>query len=201
MCTYIQKDIEGYVVESDGISLPMGYSYEDFENGKYIGITEAQANYIKDHPMATPKELINIREYDGKNVEYYAAVSEPTVDMVRNRKLSEIMEFDSSSSVNEFILNGEPMWASKEERRTIRERIALDESLGLDNTRIHIGGKQYELPISYAKELLLKIEVYSRDVHDRTAEHIAAVGALKSSSAIDEYDHTTGYPTKLSLSI
>lgn len=201
MGTYIQKDIEGYVVESDGISLPVGYSYEDFENGKYIGITEAQANYIKDHPTATPKELINIREYDGKNVEYYAAVSEPTVDMVRNRKLSEIMEFDSSSSVNEFILNGEPMWASKEERRTIRERIALDESLGLDNTRIYIGGKQYELPISYAKELLLKIEAYSRDVHDRTAEHIAAVGALMSSSAIDEYDHTTGYPTKLSLSI
>ena len=40
MITYIQKDIEGYIIKTDDTNLKIGFSYDDFKNGAFIKITE-----------------------------------------------------------------------------------------------------------------------------------------------------------------
>lgn len=204
MKKYIQKDIEGYIIETDDNDLVLGLSYQDFLNGNYIQITEDQENYLNDNPEVSIEELINVKSYDGTNVQYYISISPMTLEIAKKVKINSINQYDNSDAVNEFTLNGTKLWLTDEERTKLSKRLDIDKKSGLTTTKlIHssLGYAPVELPIEQTEQLLLSLEQYARDCFDKTNEHISEVLSLTSVEDVEAFDITEGYPSKLSFTI
>lgn len=158
----------------------------------------------------TTEQIINPSEQmilaDGWT-EYVAPVYTPTLEDVKQGKIEAIYAYDSSSSVNEFSIGGQPMWLPFETRTRLDRRFAVErmkaESQGKTEsevvTTLWHEGQSFEMPLATAMALLLALEDYATICYDNTQSHIAAVMGMESKEAVEAYDYTTGYPTKLSF--
>ena len=200
MRTYIQKDIEGYVIKTDDTDLKIGMSYEDFKNGSFVQITEDQELYLKDNPDVDPKDLINVCTYDGKDVTYYVTVSPMTIDIAKKIKINEINDYDSSTAVNEFTYQGKPMWFDKVKRACISYSMNVEKQAGetattlCDNDNI-----SYTVPIDDALQMFAALEIYAKQCYNVTAQHKADVMALETVEDVENYNFESGYPEKLAF--
>lgn len=116
------------------------------------------------------------------------------VELARKVVLARISAYDKSDAVNQFTLNGVPMWLDDATRTKLAKRFDTDEKDGKTETKLIYGGVPFALPIETAKGLLHQLESYARDCFDQTNVHKAAVAALDDESAILNYDFTAGYP-------
>ena len=138
-------------------------------------------------------------------VEYEPPVIVPTLEDIKANKVDEILAYDSSSAVNEFSIGGQPMWLPFETRTRLDRRFAVErmkaESQGKTEseviTTLWYEGQSFEMPLATAMALLLALEDYATICYDNTQSHIAAVMAMDSKEAVESYDYTTGYPSKL----
>ncbi|WP_297071342.1 DUF4376 domain-containing protein [uncultured Duncaniella sp.] len=120
--------------------------------------------------------------------------------LMREAKLKEIEAYDSSLAVNSFSLDGMDVWLDFELRSKLRSRLPVEEAAGRDTTTLWLGTHSFTLPVKLASALLARIELYAADCFDVTSAHKAAVEALDTREAIEAYDHTTGYPERLTVS-
>ena len=121
------------------------------------------------------------------------------LEIAKAAVIEAITAYDASSAVNEFFYQDKPMWLGREMRRTVNERIELDEKVGLATTKLINNGIVIELPIAIAKQFMIELSVYARDCYDKTEEHKAAINAMDSVSDVLNYDFTVGYPEKLHI--
>lgn len=198
MRTYIQKDIEGYVIKTDDINLKIGMSYEDFKNGSFVQITEDQELYLKDNLDVDPKDLINVCTYDGKDVTYYVTVSPMSLDVAKKVKINEITEYDASSAVNEFTYQGKPMWFDKVTRACISYSMNVEKQAGETATTLCDNDNvSYVITIDDALEMFAALELYAKKCYNVTAQHKANVMSLRTVEDVQNYNFKTGYPEKL----
>lgn len=115
----------------------------------------------------------------------------------RHKLRNKIQQYDSSSEVNIFYMNGTPMWLDKATRAVLMLRLQAEQTMGKETTTLWYGANQYSLPIGVAMQMLLAIEIYASECYDNTQRHIAAVDLLESKEAIESYDYRVGYPNKL----
>ena len=115
----------------------------------------------------------------------------------RHKLRNKIQQYDSSSEVNIFYMNGTPMWLDKATRAGLMLRLQAEQTMGKEMTTLWYGANQYSLPIGMAMQMLLAIEIYASECYDNTQRHMAAVDVLESKDAIDAYDYRVGYPEKL----
>ena len=114
-------------------------------------------------------------------------------------KVDEIKEYDKSSAVNSFKLNGMDAWINREDRIGTRRAIELDKTHGQTESDIWLNGFLLRVNCDLALKLLDKVEHYAYHAYNRTQAHIHAVRELKSVEEVQKYDYTTGYPEKLDL--
>lgn len=130
---------------------------------------------------------------------------EPTLEelivKVKAEKIAAIEEYDVSSDVNEFTLNGVAMWCNDAERTKLAKRFDTDEEDGFSTTKLIYDNVVYVLPIAQARVMLHSLESYARDCFDKTNEHKLNVANLTTLEEIENYDYTKGYPTKLVFNI
>ena len=115
----------------------------------------------------------------------------------RHKLRNKIQQYDSSSEVNIFYMNGTPMWLDKATRAGLMLRLQAEQTMGKETTTLWYGANQYSLPIGMAMQMLLAIEIYASECYDNTQRHMAAVDVLESKEEIDAYDYRVGYPEKL----
>lgn len=120
-----------------------------------------------------------------------------TVDSTRSRIIRKINSYDSSSSVNEFIVSGAHIWLDKATRVGLKLRFESEIAMGISNTALWYEGVKFELETENAIKMLFAIELYASACYDNTQKHIANVNALETIEEIENYDYTTGYPEKL----
>ena len=125
---------------------------------------------------------------------------EPTIDEVRAMKRQEIMDYDSSSAVNEFTMQGVSMWIDKATRTGLMLRFQAEQAMGLSTTTLWYEGRQFVLNIPDAIGVLYAIERYASECYDNTQSHLAVLSNLESAEAIEAYDYRSGYPQKLVIS-
>lgn len=117
-------------------------------------------------------------------------------------KIAEIEAYDTSSAVNQFFLNGVPMWYPATKRATIKNLVNSSVMEGRETTTLWTEEEPI-VPITIscdaALQLLAKLEVYAGDALANTQKHKAAVLALTSVEDVQAYNYTTGYPEKLQL--
>lgn len=200
MRTYIQKDIEGYVIKTDDTDLKIGISYEDFKNGSFVQITEDQELYLKDNPDVDPKGLINVCTYDGKDVTYHVTVSPMTIDIAKKIKINEINDYDTSDAVNEFTYQGKSMWFDKITRTCISYSMTMEKQAGNTATTLCDNDNvSYVIPIDDALEMFAALEIYAKQCYNVTSQHKLNVMSLESIDEVNNYDFTVGYPKKLAF--
>ena len=55
------------------------------------------------------------------------------------------------------------------------------------------------MPCEKLLEILCALEVYAIDCFNNTTDHLYAVDAMTTVEEIESYDHTAGYPEKLTF--
>lgn len=130
---------------------------------------------------------------------YVAPVYVPTLEDIKARKVEEILAYDSSEAVNEFSMGGLPIWLDKATRAGLLLRFEAEAKAGRTSTTLWYNGLPFTLPLTYAQEILIALELYASACYDNTQRHIAEVQKMESKEAVEAYDYTTGYPSKLAF--
>lgn len=119
------------------------------------------------------------------------------LERAKANKIKDLMEYDSSSNVNSFTIGGQTMWLTVNERQQIATQIAANEAIGRETMTRWFGGISYTFALGVWQQMLVALEVYAGDALNVTESHKAAINTLESVESVNEYDYTTGYPTKL----
>lgn len=108
-----------------------------------------------------------------------------------------ILNYDSSSSVNEFYLGETPLWLDKATRVGLKLRFDYEIANGQTTTTLWQNGVPYPLELTSAIQMLGAIELYASQCYDRTQMHLAAIKLLNTEENLLNYDYKSGYPEKL----
>ena len=164
--------------------------------------------YIKDGIIKTRNQIVIIkdgRQYINPKEEMlladgwveYIEPQEDELTLAKKRLTRIITAYDSSSEVNCFYMQGQPMWLDKATRAGLMLRFQAEQSMGKTETTLWYGSVMYTLPLDSAMAMLMALEVYASQCYDNTQRHIAAVSALESIEQVEAYDYKAGYPQKL----
>ena len=112
-----------------------------------------------------------------------------------------ITAYDSSSSVNSFLLNGIQVWLDKATRVGLMNSTTIAKSMGQQKTTLWLGSYQLEVDCDKAIQLLSALEMYALECFNVTAAHKKAVSELDNIEAVLTYDYKSGYPEKLKMEV
>ena len=115
--------------------------------------------------------------------------------------LAEITTYDSSSSVNSFLLNGMEVWLDKATRVGLMNSTTIAKSMGQEKTTLWLGSYQLEVECDKAIQLLSALEIYALECFNVTAAHKKAVSELDNIEGVLTYDYKSGYPDKLKMEV
>lgn len=194
MKTYIKKDHKGYYIifpeeiDAEYWAGHIGSTLEDFYNNKWVLLSDEQVAFHEEHPYASIREVFNMQT----NI-----VPERTLEQAKFEKKQRIEEYDNSDAVNSFTINGNQMWLTVDQRQQIGTQISANEAVGRENMTRWFNEIEFTFPISTWKQMLTALEVYAGDALNVTEAHKAAVDSLTTIEAVDSYDYTASYPSKL----
>lgn len=123
--------------------------------------------------------------------------SEQILFNAKKDKKNDIEMYDSSVEVNEFYIQGMPVWLDKATRAGLMLRFNSELALKKENTTLWYEGHSFTLPLNTAMQMLYALEVYASECYDNTQLHIANIDELETLEEVMEYDYRTGYPEKL----
>jgi hypothetical protein len=124
-------------------------------------------------------------------------IPQQAFESAKKDKINEILEYDSSSEVNEFFLGETSIWLDKATRAGLKLRFEAEIAMGKTETALWYNNEKYPLKLDVAMQMLYAIELYASACYDNTQLHLANVDALLTTEDISVYDYTTGYPEKL----
>lgn len=149
--------------------------YQKEIDGKTV-VKSANKITIKKNGMQTINPTEEMILEDGW-VEYVAP--EPTLAQVKVDKKNEVTHYDSSHSVNEFYIQGLPVWLDKATRAGLMLRFESEIAMGKTETVLWYEGAQFPLSLEQATQMLYAIEVYASTCYDNTQKHLAEVDKLE----------------------
>lgn len=149
---------------------------------------------------------VSASEYDEREVlrEYETwkqKWAEKALTLAKKAKIAEIIAYDTSSSVNGFMLNGLLVWLDKATRVGLMNSTTIAKAAGQETTTLWLGGLKLVVDCDKAIRLLSALEMYALECFNVTASHKAAVNELKSIEEVEAYDYKTGYPKMLEMSV
>ena len=109
-------------------------------------------------------------------------------------KIAEITAYDTSSSVNRFILNGLLVWLDKVTRVGLINSTTIERDLRQETTELWLGKHNLIIKCDLAIQLLQQLEVYALKCFNVTAIHKKEVNSLSTIEKINSYDITKDYP-------
>lgn len=141
--------------------------------------------------------LVSVNQVSDGVFEVILTDQAPTPQTLREKLIAEIEAYDTSSSVNSFMLGDRQMWLSKETRVGLVNSIGIEKAAGKETTTLWFDAVQYEIPVDTALQMLAALELYALDCYNVTQSHIASVRLLDNVETLEAYDYTAGYPEKL----
>lgn len=133
--------------------------------------------------------------------EFITKIKAIQLKQAKTEKIAEITAYDTSSSVNGFVLNGLLVWLDKATRVGLMNSTTIAKAAGQKTTTLWLGGVKLVVDCDKAIQLLSALEMYALECFNVTASHKAAVGWLMSLEEVEAYDYKTGYPKMLEMSV
>lgn len=183
------KEIKGDCVRvkaNEGYMLKLGDSYTEE--------LLCERSAIPDNLVVVPYSTYLIES----NKEKYKGM---TVEEAKEMLIAEITDYDTSSSVNGFVLNGLLVWLDKATRVGLMNSTTIAKAAGQETTTLWLGGMKLVVDCDKAIQLLSALEMYALECFNVTASHKAAVGELKAIEEVEAYDYKAGYPKMLEMSV
>ena len=224
--TYIRNNVKGVYIE---FSEPLdaeywagktGSTYEDYQQGKWVLLSDEQVAFHESHPLASVKEVIEMQ---------LKPLPVRTIEQAKQERRQLVEQYDNSEAVNAFkvvlnsppaeasvlngspvetsVLNGSPVenpdgntisaWFTAAERSNHKNTLDAAELLGMTEIDVPLGSESVTIPLQVAKVALAKIQLYADRCYGVTQQHLANIDALTDIAAVDDYDFTQGYPEQL----
>lgn len=140
--------------------------------------------------------------YDGVRLETGGMTSEAALTAAAQKMVQEqIDKYDTSPSVNGFMLNGLRVWLNKDTRVGLMNSTSIAKAMGKTTTTLWFGGMQIEVNCDKAIQLLSALEMYALECFNVTAAHKKAVAELNTVEEVLGYDYTKGYPEQLKMEV
>lgn len=132
-------------------------------------------------------------------VEYTAPElsEEEKISKAKDDKISEILKYDSSSSVEEFTINGINMWLDHNLRQQIKTSVDAYTTAGEEYMTKIFNNQEFTFPCSKWHQMLTELEIYASEALNVTQRHILNVKNMSSLEEIENYDYTQNYPDKI----
>lgn len=177
-----------------------------------VAINEEKLNATEQVPVAMNKN--GVMKYETREKTQYAydvywitlPSSSPhdataVLEAAKTEVEAAITSYDSSSSVNSFLLNGMEVWLDKATRVGLMNSTAIAKNMGQEKTSLWLGSYQLEVDCDKAIQLLSALEMYALECFNVTAAHKKAVSELDNIEAVLTYDYKSGYPEKLKMEV
>lgn len=172
----------------------IGTTWQDYEAGAWVLLTDEQTAFHEANPSACVEEVFNMQLFPSPESE---------LESIRREKIAAIHAQDQQTE--QFTVNGIAMWLDKNTRTSlISNTLPAEESKGKSETTLWYTGEPpvaIPVPISWLKDKLTELELYAKATYDTTQSHLAAVYSLSSMEEIESYDVTAGYPEKLNFQL
>lgn len=139
-------------------------------------------------------------EYDGVWLDGVTSAND-LLGAAKRLMVQEITTYDSSPSVNGFMLNGQRVWLNKDTRVGLMNSTNIAKGMGKTTTTLWFGGMKIEVNCDKAIGLLSALEMYALECFNVTAAHKKAVAELNTVEEVLEYDYTKGYPEQLRMEV
>ena len=186
--------------------IPQGDFREKYEHG---GMMVRHLAAVLDEKMGAYECYectVPIGEYDEGEIQKAFAEFSVKMDALKLKqakvdKIAEITAYDTSSSVNGFVLNGLLVWLDKATRVGLMNSTTIAKSAGQQTTTLWLGGIKLVVDCDKAIQLLSALEMYALECFNVTASHKAAVGELTTIEEVEAYDYKAGYPKMLEMSV
>mgnify|MGYP006053948071 CR=1 FL=1 len=186
--------------------IPQGDFREKYEHG---GMMVRHLAAVLDDKMGAYECYectVPIGEYDEGEiqkafVEFSAKMDALKLKQAKADKIAEITAYDTSSSVNGFILNGMLVWLDKATRVGLMNSTTIAKSMGQEKTTLWLGSYQLDVECDKAIQLLSALEMYALECFNVTAAHKKEVSELDNIDGVLTYDYKSGYPDKLKMEV
>lgn len=127
----------------------------------------------------------------------YEPTDEEKLATAKSEKIKQIENYDASSNVEQFTINGTPMWLNHEVRQQIKTSVEAYIATGAETVTKIFDGVEYTFPCEMWLQMLAALEVYAAEALNATERHKNNVNAMDNIQDVIDYDYTTGYPEKL----
>lgn len=186
--------------------IPQGDFREKYEHG---GMMVRHLAAVLDEKMGAYECYectVPIGEYDEGEiqkafVEFSAKMDALELKQAKADKIAEITAYDTSSSVNGFMLNGLLVWLDKATRVGLMNSTTIAKAAGQKTTTLWLGGIKLVVDCDNAIQLLSALEMYALECFNVTASHKQAVSELTTIDEVEAYDYKSGYPKMLEMSV
>ena len=198
MYTYIKQSVSGFYVElpeklTSDLYSNLGKTYKDFEQDKWVLLSNKQVQFHKDNPDATIQEVWSMQ---------LNKAPERTLGDAKHDKIKEIEEYDKSSEVNSFTINNSiHAWFTVQERLNYKQSIEAAKLLGVDKLTFFVGDTMLSVSTTKAEQMLAALQLYADQCFIVTKQHKLAVETLDTIEAVDSYDFTVGYPEQFNFNL
>ena len=165
--------------------------------------TEISGGMPNENGLATTEAVgRKVWVYDGVRLETGGMTSEAALTAAAQKMvLEQIDKYDTSPSVNGFMLNGQGVWLNKDTRVGLMNSTSIAKAMGKKTTTLWFGGMQIEVNCDKAIQLLSALEMYALECFNVTAAHKKAVAELNTVEEVLGYDYTKGYPEQLKMEV
>lgn len=160
-----------------------------------------EVNVYECYECTLPKATFDETEVRAAFAQFSAKLDALKLEEAKTEKIAEITAYDTSSSVNGFMLNGLLVWLDKATRVGLMNSTTIAKAAGQETTTLWLGGLKLVVDCDKAIQLLSALEMYALECFNVTASHKAAVNELKSIEDVEVYDYKAGYPKMLEMSV
>ena len=123
------------------------------------------------------------------------------IETLKEVKLKELADYDTSEDVNGFIFNNKTAWFDKDTRAALSTSIESALLLGESTITFVVNDKDFSIDIPTAKQMLAAVQRYADKCFLVTEAHKRAIKGLSEAESIVNYDFKTGYPTKVTFTL
>lgn len=168
----------------------------------HIGTTfNSEQNTYECYECTLPKATFDETEVRAAFTQFSAKMDVMKLEQAKVDKIAEITAYDTSSSVNGFMLNGLLVWLDKATRVGLMNSTTIAKAAGQETTTLWLKGIKLVVDCDKAIQLLSALEMYALECFNVTASHKAAVSELKSIEEVEVYDYKAGYPKMLEMCV
>lgn len=186
--------------------IPQGDYKEKYEHGemmvRHLGaVLDEKMGAYECYECTVPVSEYDEDEVQKAFVKFSAKMDALMLEQAKADKIAEIAAYDTSSSVNGFVLNGMLVWLDKATRVGLMNSTTIAKAAGQETTTLWLGGVKLVVDCNKAIQLLSALEMYALECFNVTASHKAAVGELKTIKEVEAFDVTADYPKQLEMKL